>query len=185
MSDIDIGKIFRTLKASYATFQSKSSPEDILLAAEVWKAVLQGYSQIEIEAGMCLAIAENDTSFAPTPGQVVAAIKRAVPARAAQRPEFPSSTQAWLEVAGILHNCGYNAGVEMQKLSPLTLRALGNRPAVELKRMAMTNTDGLHYEQRRFRERYDDILGSPWELQRIRLELEAQRNMLLIPIQDA
>lgn len=131
MQQAELTRVLAYLKANYPNFMTGADEDDAKMTLGVWFDYLQEYdSEIVIAAIKTYSI-NKAAAFAPTPGQLVAEIRK-LTARVENKPET-TAAQAWDMVVEVLRGalCYHNPGKAFEKLPVAIQKCVGSARTLE------------------------------------------------------
>lgn len=114
-------KILAVMEASYSNLHFESPTE----AVDTWNWILEGYEYSEISAALKFYIDTSDSAFAPSPGQLIAIVKK-IRGEVPLDLTFMATSEAWSMVRKAIQNSAYDSVKEFQKLPKTIQQAVGS-----------------------------------------------------------
>lgn len=122
------------IRAAYPKYFEKQSKADVEAQVEVWHSLLEDYEYEPVAAGLKLYMANENSGFPPSPGQVIDRIPR-------PEVETLEPMEAWAMVRKAMGRGIYNAEEEYAKLPPVVQRAVGSPRNIEMWAMLDADTN--------------------------------------------
>jgi hypothetical protein len=161
VTQADAAKILGIIKLAYPNAWRDADHKQ---QSALW-AMLFGATEKEVVQAAVKEYLLSDAEFPPSPGQINSIIKRKVLS------VYPTALEAWQLVHSALKNSAYSSEREFAALPAIIRYVLGD--ASELHRLCRLDVHKeLPFEINRFVKRFDEVLDSYSELERVN-QLEA------------
>lgn len=122
MTKTEIVKLITALKAMYPQSYSKLTNEELAAAVDAWHTVLDDYSYSAVSAGLKAFARSSTSAFAPSPGQLVEAIRQLE-----HHPETETTAaEAWSLVEKAARDATYHAEERFAELPPIVQKCVGS-----------------------------------------------------------
>ena len=125
-------KILAYIEALFPTFEVS----DPMTTAEAWHLELKDYPAEQIMAALKIYIKTSNTAFAPSPSQLIGAMK------SVRHSEELTEGEAWAMVKKAIRDSGYHAKERFDELPPIVQKAVGS-PSM-LQQWGMTDSDEVN-----------------------------------------
>lgn len=156
MTKKEVSQLMTIMKRSYPNHFRKMDPKEIKETIEVWWSLFRDYPLKPVLDALQEYIMNNNSGFAPTPGQLNFYIQERV------KQNFYSNKldkhQAWELVLKTMrsHDFQYEAQEAFDSLPDEIQKCIGN--SAQLRELAYTDVGSLEFRKRDFFERYDAYL---------------------------
>lgn len=126
MQKSELTKVLAYIKANYPNFMAGADEDDTKMALAVWFDYLQEYDSEIVVAAIKTYSINNAAAFAPTPGQLVAEIRRIMGHVKQER--YLTHMEAWEKVREVMsgQDCYYNPGKAFKSLPEYIQQVVGS-----------------------------------------------------------
>ena len=132
MTKQEVQRLLLIIASQYPTFK----PNKLEFITDAWHMELEPYSSQEAEMALRVYNSTNNTSFAPSIGQILTGINRL------KMPDSEMSEgEAWSMIYKAISNANYHASDEFEKLPPVLQKVVGS-PEM-LRTWAMSDMDDV------------------------------------------
>lgn len=142
MNREETAKIMAIMMTTYSNFEPKNLDETI----NVWSIVFEPYDFRAVQNGLLAYIRNNQSGFAPAPGQIIDYISKA------SRVDELTPEEAWSMTYKAICKSSYGYKEEFEKLPPLVQKAIGQPE--RLRDMARDDNFNIGVESSNFMRAY-------------------------------
>lgn len=154
----ELTKVLAYIKANYPNFMTGADADDIKMALGVWFDYLQEYDSKIVIAAIKTYSTNNNAAFAPTPGQLVAEIRKILDHVKQER--YLTHMEAWEKVREVMSGatCYHNPDKAFRSLPEYIQQVVGS--AGTLSKWSMMETERLETViMPNFRDSYKAIVA--------------------------
>ena len=168
----DIAKCIAIIKTAYPNYKIEN--REVLF--DLWMHSFDDMEPGEVAAGIDAYIRADRSGFAPSIGQIRAAV------RSINRPQQLTEGQAWNMVYQALCNSNYHANEEFNKLPPDVRRAVGGPD--QLREWAAMDFDGITVAESNFKRAYRGVADADRKNELLPDRLKAPEDIPVAAITD-